>query len=520
MRYKRNDRQILSPETLACFIVCSLGIFLRMWQYSANRSLWVDEAKLASNIVNRSFAGLMAPLDSYQGAPIAFLFTEKALIELLGNHDYVLRLFPLLASILAVFLMWRVAEIYIGGWGSLFALSFFVICNNLIYYASEVKQYSIDVMSSLLLLMIIPMCLDSYTNPKRLMLFGFFSGVLVWFSHPAVFIISSGFLVLILDILKSKEPQVTRLRKLLWLAGAGAFCFASFSVLYLTSLRTLSAHADLLRYWRDGFMPLPPWRDVNWFREAWYGLLSGVLGLSLEELATIIFTLGCVSLFLKRWQFALIVIMPLIVTLLVSGMNKYPFKGRLMLFSIPILVLLVAEGIERARLLLMRVGSRTAIFVVVTLTAFLLYNPLSVAWGNFLQPPMREHIKPAMSYLDQNRLSSDIIYVYYSTISPFKYYASAFGFHEGDYVEGIQSRKEPEKYLHDIERFRNRDRVWFIFSHKCKPTRAMGPGDACSVDEESFFLRHLDTLGSRVAVFQSEGVSLYLYNLTNPKPEA
>ena len=501
MSYKPNDRQAPSPKTVACFILCSLGVFLRVWQYSANQSLWLDEAMLASNIVNRSFGGLTQPLDYGQGAPIAFLFIEKALIQHLGNKDYVLRLFPLLASIVAIFLMWKVAEDYIGGWGPLFALSFFAICENLIYYASDLKQYSSDVMFSLLLLTITPKCLDVHSTPQRLMLFGFIGGVSVWFSHPVVFIISSVFLVLTLDILKSKERQVMRLRRLLWVGGAAALCLASFSLLFLTSLRVLSASTGLLHYWRDAFMPVPPWKDGTWFYSACYGLLNGLLGLSLAKVGAIVVALGCMSLFFKRWQFTLVLTVPFVLTLLASGMRKYPFSGRLLLFSVPLLVLLLAEGIERTRLLLVGVSPRIAIPATAVLASFLLYGPVSVAWDNFLRPRRGEDIKPTMSYLEQNRLPSDIIYIYFAAIPAFEYYASAFGFHQGDYIKGNSSRGQPEKCLNEMDRLRNRERVWFIFSH--------------NVVEENSFLQCLGTVGSRVAVFKSEGAAVYLYNLTD-----
>jgi hypothetical protein len=71
---------------------------------------------LASSIVKRSFSGLMQPLDYGQGAPVGFLFLEKASILIFGNHDYILRLFPLLMSSLAIVFMWRVTEIYLDDW--------------------------------------------------------------------------------------------------------------------------------------------------------------------------------------------------------------------------------------------------------------------------------------------------------------------------------------------------------------------------------------------------------------------
>ena len=81
--------------------VILIGIVLRLRQYLLNRSLWSDEASLAVNLVTRSFGELTQLLDYHQAAPIGFLFIEKLFIIIFGNHDYVMRLFPLFAGILA-----------------------------------------------------------------------------------------------------------------------------------------------------------------------------------------------------------------------------------------------------------------------------------------------------------------------------------------------------------------------------------------------------------------------------------
>ena len=67
----------LTWERIAIAILLVLGVVLRIRQYLAGRSLWVDEAMLALNIVNRGFAGMFMPLDYDQGAPIGFLLVEK-----------------------------------------------------------------------------------------------------------------------------------------------------------------------------------------------------------------------------------------------------------------------------------------------------------------------------------------------------------------------------------------------------------------------------------------------------------
>ena len=76
-----------------------LGCLLRLIQYGLNRSLWMDEAYLALNILHRSWAGLFQTLDNHQGAPVIFLLLEKSAVHLLGSSDYALRLLPFLAGL-------------------------------------------------------------------------------------------------------------------------------------------------------------------------------------------------------------------------------------------------------------------------------------------------------------------------------------------------------------------------------------------------------------------------------------
>ena len=91
-----------------------LGSLLRLRQYLLNRSLWGDEASLAINLVTRNFSGLTQLLDYHQAAPVGFLFIEKLSILIFGNHDYVMRLFPLVAGISAIYLVYKIGHASFG----------------------------------------------------------------------------------------------------------------------------------------------------------------------------------------------------------------------------------------------------------------------------------------------------------------------------------------------------------------------------------------------------------------------
>lgn len=476
------------------------GVLLRLRQYLANRSLWLDEATLALNIVNRSLVGLTRPLDYGQGAPIGFLLIEKVSICALGNRDYILRLFPFVAGVASILLMWKVAETYTEGTAPLLALGLFAVSDQVVYYASEVKQYSSDVLFSLLLLLFFHQSLGRNARRKHLIGLGLLGALAMWMSHPALFTITGISAALILDSIAGRKAH-----RLADVGGLLVLWIANFAVLYFVSLRHLAANTALIDYWRTDFMPMPPWRKPSWFSSALSAIFRNPVGLSATSISVVAFSAGCLSLIFRRWQLGLALTASLLAALLASGLRKYPFGGRLLLFVVPAVDLLIAEGAERFRLLIHRYSSAAAFGLWLALSAAMLYKPIGGAYHGLRQPWMREHIKPVISYVSQNKLEEDAIYVYSGAYPAFAYYSSQYGFEEGDYVIGVLSREEPRRYIEDIDKLVGERRVWFIFSHNCT---------WCPVNEKAYYLEHLGEVGTQLDAFKSSEASVYLYDLS------
>lgn len=125
-------------------IVC-LGVVLRLVQYLSNPTLPSDEAALVLNIADRSFSGLLAPLDFNMVAPAGFLFAVKVLVLTFGDSEYALRLFPFLCGLLSLLLFRAMVSRWVRPKAATIALGLFAISPCLIRYASEVKQYPCDV---------------------------------------------------------------------------------------------------------------------------------------------------------------------------------------------------------------------------------------------------------------------------------------------------------------------------------------------------------------------------------------
>jgi len=167
---KQEKSEIIFKLALGFLII--LGIILRARHYLAGRSLWLDEAMLAINIINHSFFGLtQQPLEYDQGAPIGFVFALKGITLLLGDSEYAFRLFSLLAGCLSLILMAFLAKKQLKKAGALVALALFASTNYLIYYSAETKQYMGDVLATLILLLLFTKLLEPEPTSKDFLLF-------------------------------------------------------------------------------------------------------------------------------------------------------------------------------------------------------------------------------------------------------------------------------------------------------------------------------------------------------------
>jgi hypothetical protein len=279
---------------------------------------------------------------------------------------------------------------------------------------------------------------------------------------------------------------------------------ANLILLYLISLRDLASNSTLVGGWRRSFAPLLPWSDLHWYYKALGHMLDDPAGLPPTYLTVGLLILGTFSFAFRRWQLMMVLITPFLLTLIASAFGKYPFAGRFLLFTIPLLLLLLAEGVERVRMILLKVNRPVAFLIFTLSVVYLLYVPTVVAYKNLQFPPMGEHIKPVMSHLRENHLSADLIYVYYGAVPAFEFYSSLYGFDRHDYIVGTFERNDPAKYLQSIDNLRGNQRVWFVFAHNCS---------WCIVNEGSFILTHLNEIGLKKDEFMSTDASVYLYNL-------
>lgn len=527
--------------------IIAFGIVLRSAQFLFNPALYVDEGALALNIINRTFAGLFQPLDSNQAAPVGFLALEKIALLALGDSEYSLRLFPFLFSVASLFLFYQVARRSLSARAVPVAMTFFAVSGHVIYYAAQIKQYSSDVSITLLIVLMGLDAASKELTARRAAYLAIAGAIVVWFSHPSVFVLAGVGTTLAIAALR--KGDWSRLWKL---SACYTIWVMSFAAFYLISLSNLSGNQTLENSWeRKGtFMPLPPrsLSDIEWFFSAFFKIFSNPLGLPFPIAAGLVFIVGCVALLKNRTRL-LMLISPVLFTLLASGVHKYPFGRRLLLFLIPLLLIVIAAGIEflldkrrrystllslaiinlavfellsagtsalsRKRLLFFIAFSLVLILAAVAtytmdkrrrfaalaatfVTALLLFQPVAGATNHMLHPRARQDVRPIMAYVRDNRQPGDVIYVYHHQRESFQYYAPKYGFKQGEYVLGIDARDESkrranwDRYQQDLDQLRGNSRVWILFSHVRKIQ---------NIREDEFMVRHLNLIGVKLETF-------------------
>ena len=166
----------------------------------------------------------------------------------------------------------------------------------------------------------------------------------------------------------------------------------------------------------------------------------------------------------------MVIIFPLLLTLLASGLELYPFFERLVVFLSPLLILLIARGCDR--LTYAFPGNRSWRYVFCVL---LLIGPLVSSSKELLNPALfgrykKSYQREALSYVDRNYKQGDVVYIYWNMQYAYEYYKKTYNLRFdgilGSDVKFI-SRNEQDYIRNlgkDISLLEGRKRVWVIYS--------------------------------------------------------
>ena len=328
-------------------IFLALGIVLRLVRFGLRHPLWMDEAYLASNLLDRDFAGLMRPLDYQQVCPLLFLWAEKAISLALGFHEWSLRLLPTIASIASLMLFRHVAGRLLKGVAWVLAVAILAIGYTPIRHGGEIKPYATDFLVALGL---IALAVEWLRTPDRT---GFLWGMAalgplaVGISYPSIFVAASVGMVLAFHVLKTRSPRA--------IAPFALFSMASVAI-FLVLLRHVASPQGasvmpwMRVYWADSFPPRSPVPWLVWLLKVHTSQMfaypaGGDLGASTLTTGLVV---AAITAYVRRGSKTVLALLltPFALGLIAASLGRYPYGGsaRIMQYVAPAIIAMAGLG--------------------------------------------------------------------------------------------------------------------------------------------------------------------------------
>ena len=511
------------------FVLIGIGLLLRLKYYSENLSLWLDEAALALEILRRSFSEIffVANYNQYSPtAPVGFLLLEKSVIVFLGSSEWALRLVPLMCSVLSVFLFLPLARKYVRAEAVPAALASFALAGPLIYYSAQVKSYSCDVLVAIFVLWGAAHVRDAQLGPRQAIVIGVIAAVVLWFSYSALFVVGGALVVLITFAFIEKRRE-----KGIFLFGVACLAGISFLAGYFNEITQIRANSGLYGMWQKAFLPWSagPAASVIWLKDATGNIFKDALGQPLAYLAAGLFFVGTATVFARDKERCFLLVSPAAIVLLAAAAHKYPFFGRFVLFLVPSLALLMAEGIVYV---IDKFFKRPA--VAILLSAVVFFYPVQNAADVLSRTHAFEEMKPVMRYLKGHYQERDAIFLNNSAQYGYGYYSGRWGLDTKELFVGViveppnpfrsfdpavravyvnyergalghlvgwhvgQSANAFSK--EEWEKVRDNKRTWLIFSH-------------ASAGYRKTVLDYFGREGKKLEEFHAPGASIYLFDM-------
>ena len=444
------------------WIAVALGTALRGIAYVRRDILWLDEAAIARNLVERSLADLLlVPLDYGQAAPKGYLLLHWVVMQVVGTSDLAFRLVPFASSIASLLLFQRLARRLLSAAGALAAVLFFAVGYWFLVYSAELHPYGLDLALSLgALALAIDLRRDAFA-PQRVWAFAAYGAVVVWFSNAVV--LTLGGLGLALGAIAWREHGLRAALARLWpialawgVSAAGAVWVAMHS--FFPRAKEFFAWA-----WQYGMVPLPRSPDaVLWLWNAWRTQLSLFHGWNVTDpawtsLYVALALVGFLSLIVRRTGDAVLAGSVVAVFVLASMAKQYPYDARFLLVSIAVFILGIGESIGvlanaswgRAKVAARAIAVLLCVPPVYRLVAF----PPPYQWtvtGSYLAQ-IRERWQPG-----------DVVYTTYVRALEVLHSAPRFGISANDVIVGPCPFGEPEAALRAADRLRGRARAWVM----------------------------------------------------------
>ncbi len=330
------------------------GVAVRVWQYAANHSFWLDELAVVNNLLQRSAGELFSrPLDFAQVAPLGWLVTQRMVLAIAGPSELALRAWSLLAGLGALFLTAFIARRLVDRRAAWVVAALVAVSPGLVMQSAQLKPYSGD---ACLALACLAMALRVHERgiPQRWWTMGLLGALAPWWSFTAAFALAAPGIAVVMQALEGRREQAIRNRAAMLLALWMASGLASLWMAY--RLVTPATREYMREFWSMGRSTAA---DAASFTFPWpLGRLRTLLwelgDFRGATILVLVLVAGIVLLAWRRPRVALIVGLPLAAGLAADRLGIYPMQSRLAHWALALIAILLVHGMSESVRLVLR----------------------------------------------------------------------------------------------------------------------------------------------------------------------
>jgi len=378
MLANRTSKIIDTVFKIATVVIILAGIAVRVDVFLLNRNLVLNEANLARNIFERNVFQLAMPLSYEQYAPPVFLWMLKLFTSVFGYSEYAFRIYPLLASVAVLYLMYRVLREFVSFRSLWYPLALLCVSYIMIRYSSELKQYMTDILVVLsLILLAVKTNINKIAAGKFLLIWFVAGSIAIWAAMPSVFALAGVGCYYLLDSVKQREYN-----KIPFIAATGALWILQFLLYYFLILKPQIESNYLQNFHMDWFLYATPGNKGEWEHNlrVLRNLLEEAGGYNFVTLGfnTILLLTGIIF-FTRNTSKSLLVTIPLFAVIVAAALNQYSLIPRVALFTMPLMLILIGYGMEQ--LMRVRFIAVPVIVVVLGVIGIKNHSMINMAWN-------------------------------------------------------------------------------------------------------------------------------------------
>ena len=390
---------------------------------------------------------------------------EKTATEIFGPNELALRLVPLLAGIASVILFRSLTSRIFPPLAAAVALGLFAVSPTLVYFASETKQYGVDVAAVVALAWFLPRMLEGELTWRKCLSFGGVGAVLLWCSFPALFVLAAESCVIVIVRWARKDLRdISR-----FLVGCGLW-LASFGIEYVVSLRSLGSNSTLSNFWAWAYPPklfaagISVSATLSWFPHQFRSWIQYPWGLSLPAghgytflypLALILLVAGTGLLLWRRPGVGLLILLVGVMSAIAGMLHDYPLSDRLLVFTLPFVCLALGGVLLVSRHLLIQLLCLGLILIVSL-------PEIATAADAIVNPYTRVEERAALTYVLQHKQPGDGVLVEGLGEAQFVYYHETSGVNAAG-VFGLYGSLHSCPNAANLALLQRWRRVWLVF---------------------------------------------------------